>query len=138
MQSKTFFPGLGLILVAIVALQLYSPSGAGESVATNVDAAGAATLISERPEAIVLDVRTPGEFADGHIKGAINVDYRSDSFRTELAKLDRDATYIVHCRSGGRSGSAVPILSELGFNSIIHLDGGILGWEKAGLETVTD
>lgn len=81
----------------------------------------------------VIDVRTPGEFAAGHIKGAQNVDIASPEFKTNLAKLDRSGTYLVHCAAGGRSTRSLSVLKELGFKSLIHLDGGLNSWKEAGL-----
>ena len=54
----------------------------------------------------VIDVRTPGEFAEGHIPGAKNIDYRNRNFRKRIGKLDKSKEYLVHCRSGGRSAAA--------------------------------
>lgn len=102
----------------------------------DVDAAAAAKLIEGQQAPIVLDVRTPEEFAAGHIEGAINVDFKGPGFKEELAKLDRDQPYLLHCRSGNRSTSAKPVFTELGFKAIYHLDGGIIAWEEAGLPTV--
>ncbi len=81
----------------------------------------------------ILDVRTPEEYASGYIKGAQNVDIASPEFEKNLAKLDPSKTYLVHCAAGGRSTRSLGILNKLGFKSIIHLDGGLNGWKKAGL-----
>ena len=80
----------------------------------------------------LLDVRTPEEFAAGKIEGATNIDFRADDFATKLGKLDKTKTYLVHCRSGGRSTESLKAFKELGFTSVIHLDGGMIAWEKAG------
>jgi rhodanese-related sulfurtransferase len=98
----------------------------------HVDAAGAAELLASDPHVVVLDVRTPSEFADGHVAGAVNIDYRADDFAARLAELDRGKTYLVLCRSGRRSTDALAPLQQLGFEHIYHLDGGILAWTEAG------
>lgn len=105
--------------------------------AVHVDAAQAQVLLKKgvgepRMKIKVIDVRTPGEFSEGHLKGAKNIDFRGDGFKAGIAKLDRDKAYLVHCRSGGRSSSSLAVFKELGFKHIYHLDGGMLGWEKAG------
>ena len=102
----------------------------------DVDAAAAAKLIEAPQPPVVLDIRTPEEFAAGHIEGAVNVDFKGADFKAELGKLDRDQPYLLHCRSGSRSTSSKPVFTELGFKSIYHLDGGINAWEAAGLPTV--
>lgn len=85
---------------------------------------------------VVLDVRTPGEFTKGHIEGAVLVDYRSAGFREEMAGFDRTKTYLVYCRTGNRSTRALGIMSELGFRSYYHLEGGITRWIEEGLPEV--
>ena len=105
---------------------------------THVDAKGAAKLLSEKDEKkkpVILDIRTPEEFQEGHLEGAKNIDFKADDFSEKIAKLDRDKPYVVHCRSGGRSGQSLETFKKLGFKNIIHLDGGILGWQEAELPT---
>ena len=82
---------------------------------------------------IILDVRTPQEFSQGYIEGAINIDYYSKTFREELGRLDRKKTYFIYCRSGRRSGRTLKIMEELGFQEVYNLVGGIKGWKKEGL-----
>jgi rhodanese-related sulfurtransferase len=88
------------------------------------------------PDFVVLDVRTPDEFKDGHIEGAINVDYESGGFKTELRELDKKKTYFVYCRTGRRSGEAVKIMKDLGFNDIIRMKGDMVRWKSEGLPLV--
>lgn len=98
---------------------------------THVKAAQAQKLVA-RKEVVVLDVRTPGEFQAGRIAGAMNIDFRSADFEQKLAALDKGQTYLLHCASGNRSVQALPMLKKLKFRSVIHLDGGMRDWEKAG------
>lgn len=80
--------------------------------------------------AIVLDVRTEEEVADGFIPNAINLDIRQgQEFIDQLEALDKDKTYFVYCRSGARSGQACAIMNELGFSQAFNLLGGFLEWE---------
>lgn len=96
----------------------------------DVDPLLAAGIIdSEKP--ILIDVRTPGEFATGTIKGAKNIDFHSKTFKADLAKLDKSKTYLVYCQSGIRSGHALPIFEQLKFAKLYHLDGGIRAWKAA-------
>ena len=80
------------------------------------------------PDFIIVDVRTPEEFADGYVANAINIDFRSDGFRSEISRLDRDKTYLIYCRSGSRSRGALETMIELGFMEVYHLSTGIIGW----------
>ena len=97
---------------------------------TNLKAVEAAKFLHENPKAVVLDIRTPSEFYEGHIPNALNIDYNADTFETELGKLDRNATYLMHCRSGRRSSNSFDTFKKLGFKNIVHIDDGILGWKE--------
>ncbi len=81
---------------------------------------------------VVLDVRTPGEFAAGHIPGAVNIDVNSPEFETKMKALDPDKTYLVHCAAGTRSARACGKLSKLNFGHLYNLEGGFRAWQKAG------
>lgn len=76
----------------------------------------------------IVNARTAGEYASGHIVGAINIDINSENFDSEVAKLDRKRPVAVYCRSGRRSKIAAERIAELGFKQITELDGGILSW----------
>lgn len=81
----------------------------------------------------LLDVRSPQEFAEGHIDGAININVQSDDFRQRADKeLSKDSTILVYCRSGRRSMDAAETLTELGYK-VVNLKGGIIEWNEEGL-----
>ena len=101
----------------------------------NVDVAEWETLRKD-PKVVVLDVRTAEEFADGHMKGAINLDIRGGKFAETLAGLDKSKTYLVHCAVGGRSAKACGQMDGLKFEKVLNLSGGITAWEAAGHKPV--
>jgi rhodanese-related sulfurtransferase len=101
----------------------------------HVKAEEAAKIIADGKVAVV-DVRTPDEFKDGHIKGAKNIDIMSSDFEAQLGKLDKTQPTLVHCQAGGRSTRALPIFEKLGFTHLIHLDDGFGGWQSAGKPVV--
>lgn len=76
----------------------------------------------------ILDVRTPAEFAEGHIENAINVDWQGENFVKNAEKFDKNKAVYVYCRSGKRSLKASEKLEALGFKNIYNLDGGFLKW----------
>lgn len=76
----------------------------------------------------IVDVRTPEEFADGHLENAVNIDVKGADFEKKIATLSKDKTVAVYCRSGARSKVAAQKLAEKGYN-VIELDGGILAWK---------
>ena len=82
---------------------------------------------------VLIDVRTPREHEAGSIAGTThNINVSSSDFKEKLGKLDKKATYLVYCRSGGRSRRALGIMESMGFTNIYDLTGGYLGWSKAG------
>jgi rhodanese-related sulfurtransferase len=81
----------------------------------------------------VLDVRTPEEFAAGHVRGATLIDFYEPDFAERIAQLDRDAAYVVYCRSGNRSGQATALMAKQGFTAVSDVDGGVVAWTAAGL-----
>ena len=105
----------------------------------NITPQAANILIQENqnnPDFVILDVRTPEEFADGHIENAINIDSYEDTFKDELNNLDKDKTYLIYCQSGNRSGQSLSIMAELNFSNISNILGGIVRWGSEGLPTV--
>jgi len=125
---------ISLISIASVALLLAGCSSS--ATATNLDANAFSKKVSESG-VVVLDVRTPGEFMVGHIQGAINIDVEGTQFETEIAKLDKKATYAVYCHSGRRSGIALTAMHHDGFTSIFNLTNGIVDWQANNLPLVT-
>lgn len=97
----------------------------------NVTSDEAAKLVAEN-KVTVLDVRTPEEFEEGHIKGAKNVDIMDKGFEKKLATVDKSKPVLVHCQAGGRSKRSLPKLEQAGFGQIYHLEEGFAGWQKAG------
>jgi len=85
---------------------------------------------------VIIDVRTPEEYAGGHIEKAINLDYYSETFADELDQLDKEKTYLIYCRTDHRSGEALDMMAELGFREVYNMLGGIVQWEEVKLPTV--
>lgn len=85
---------------------------------------------------VIIDVRTPEEYAGGHIEKAINLDYYSETFADELDQLDKEKTYLIYCRTDHRSGEALDIMADLGFREVYNMLGGIVQWEEVKLPTV--
>ncbi len=79
----------------------------------------------------LLDVRTPEEFNQGHLKNALNYNISSPEFESQLSKLDKSKPVLVYCLSGGRSGSAAEVMASKGFTEIYNMQGGIMKWNAA-------
>ncbi len=137
-MSKIFFIILLVCGLLCSCTSTESKNGAStDDVHKDISAAEAHALVSDNKDNsnfIVLDVRTPQEYAEGHIAGAKNVDYKNDNFTEQLQKLDKGKTYVVHCRSGMRSRASADLMKEQGFTHVYHLHKGFLEWEEEGYE----
>ena len=105
---KKFFAALALLLGATVAL---AGCAASEPVELSEDT-------------VIIDVRTPAEFASGHLDGAVNIDVQSPDFAAQIMELDPNGEYFVYCRSGNRSGQAIAQMNQMGFNGENLTNGG--------------
>ena len=85
---------------------------------------------------VILDVRTPSEFESGALENAVNIDFYSETFEEEIAKLDRDTHYLIYCRSGGRSSRVLELVKSLGFSKVYEMRGGINNWMAKGYPVV--
>ena len=94
--------------------------------------------ITELPGAPLIDVRTPGEFSQGHLKNAINYDISKSGFENQIASLDKLKPVLVYCLTGSRSTYAVRYMQSIGFKEVYELSGGILKWRAASLPETTD
>ena len=70
--------------------------------------------------AAVVDVRTPSEFAAGHVTDALNIDVGSEDFEAKVGALDKGRTYVVYCRTGSRAAQAIETMAELGFTGLVN------------------
>ncbi|MFC1920825.1 rhodanese-like domain-containing protein [Chloroflexota bacterium] len=91
---------------------------------------------SDNPDFVIIDVRTPEEYDEGHVEDADNIDFYAPDFSERLNSLDKSKTYLIYCRSGNRSGQALAIIKEMDFLKIYHMDGGMLEWTAEELPTV--
>jgi len=140
-MTSTKLPGL-VLLPVILFLFLFGV-GCGhkgpsepEFVLRNVGPDEAKMMVHygiENDSLTILDVRTPKEFAGGHLKQAVNVDYNGGAFASGLADIDKQKDLLVHCASGGRSTACLKELEAAGFRKVFHLDGGYKAWRSAGL-----
>lgn len=122
----------------LAAFLLVSCSIGQGSTKTDLSPSEFSKQLSETENPTILDVRTPGEFGEGHIQNALNIDWNGSSFDAQVSKLDKNKTVFVYCLSGGRSGSAASQLRSNGFKNVLELDGGMMAWRSASLPETTD
>lgn len=89
-----------------------------------------ATLLSEQPDRVVVDVRTAEEFQAGHISGAVSIDFYDPNFIDAFGQFEKDQPLAVYCRSGNRSGQALELLASAGYANVVDLSGGIVAWQE--------
>lgn len=128
---------LALLAILLGTTALLAGCSSSDSSVENVSADAFLTAAAE-PGTVVVDVRTPGEYAAGHVDGAVNIDVESPDFATQIAALPKETQYAVYCRSGRRSALATDQMAAAGFTSLVNLEGGgIADLQAAGAPIVT-
>ena len=112
-----------LALVVATTFALTACASAGEPITVGADT-------------IVIDVRTPAEYSEGHLEGAVNIDVQDANFGTILSQLPTDGDYVVYCRSGNRSAQAVEIMKASGFTNVVDAGGVNDASTKTGIAIV--
>lgn len=108
------------------ALAIGASACANTPTATNAEETATTTTQSAPQDAptsdlTIIDVRTPEEYAEGHLEGAVNIDIHGADFAKQIQALDPQGTYAVYCRSGNRSGQAVSFMQSEGFANVTDL-----------------
>ncbi len=125
------------ILFLIGCISILMTINTSAQTAVNLDAASFNAKIKQITNGQIIDVRTPGEYAQGHILNSINIDISSNDFTQKAAKLDKSKPVFVYCLSGARSSSAMSYLNSVGFKEIYNLTGGMMRWRAANLPETT-
>ena len=110
---------INVTVLAVAALLSISACGSGSADGGGVRTVAAADAVAVLDSRVVIDVRSPAEVAEGAITGATVLDFNAGEFEAKIGDFDRNAAYLVYCRSGNRSGQAVAIMKELGFTDVI-------------------
>ncbi|WP_375435522.1 rhodanese-like domain-containing protein [uncultured Hymenobacter sp.] len=121
------------LLLAFLGIFRLTPSALAQTATPFALPAAVANMLKQ-PRTVLLDVRTPDEFAAGHLKGAQNLNFRAPDFREQVAKLDTAQTYVLYCASGNRSGQTRKLMEEVGFKKVVNA-GGFKDLRAAGLES---
>jgi phage shock protein E len=142
--TRTWSRRIAAAALSLVAMATMTGVSACSSSAPASSSASAATATGQHmtasdfstamkaPGTVVLDVRTPAEYASGHIPQAQNIDIEGSDFATRIASLDKTVSYAVYCRSGNRSGTALGQMSAAGFTHVHDLAGGVGAWQQMG------
>jgi rhodanese-related sulfurtransferase len=131
-----------IVLITMLWISLASCGQKQNEKSSDQDSASKISLITPEElnkvnkDILLIDVRTPGEYASGHVENSVNIDFRSSNFKDLIGALDKNQDVYVYCKVGGRSGSAAKMMEDMGFNKIYDLKGGIMQWEKDGFKKV--
>ena len=110
-----------------------SENGTDKAVKT-INSLETKALLEQEKTIVILDVRTPEEFAGGHLKNARLLNKNAPEFESEIKALDKNKTYLVYCAIGGRSGQAAQMMNELGFTQVYDATEGFNALKAAGLK----
>ncbi|MDD4992576.1 MAG: rhodanese-like domain-containing protein [Paludibacter sp.] len=119
MKLKFLLPTLILVLASF---------GNVSAQRTELNSPEVKEVLKKNKAIVILDVRTPEEFAAGHLKGAQNIDIRQQDAYSKLEKLNPKTTYLVYCRTNHRSGLAVDYMMQKGFKNVYQMMDGFPGW----------
>ena len=130
-MKKSIFKPFALLLAVVAILTATSCQQASAN--NELKVAEFKQKLEATADKVLLDVRTPGEYAEGHLAGATNIDWNGGNFDAEVAKLDKAKPVFVYCLSGGRSGSAASAMRSMGFKQVYEMKGGMIKWRSEGL-----
>lgn len=125
------------ILSTITLLLFGCSNGQNSSDKTQLSVVEFSQKIDELGAPQLIDVRTPEEFAGGHLEHAVNFDWNGNGFTKQIASLDKTKPVLVYCLSGGRSSSAAETMRKNGFKEVYEMDGGMMQWRAQKLPEVT-
>jgi len=127
-----------LIIVCFVALSVFGFGCKQTATQTQVKLLNSKETyaLTQNDSVQVIDVRTPKEFREGHIKNAKNIDFLSASFTDDITVLDKQKPMLIYCRSGNRSGKSIDLFLKAGYTNLYHLEGGVLKWTADGFKLV--
>jgi phage shock protein E len=125
MKTKLILPVLALLFCSFTTIAAQTK--------VEVNSKQVNSMLQKDKKWIVLDVRSAEEFNSGHIRGAVNIDIRQPDAFSKIDKLNKDAKYIVHCRTNHRSGMAVDHMLQSGFKNIYQMMDGWSGWSTNNL-----
>jgi len=138
-RQRSYLDSLALAALLVVGALLIFSCQASTQIIEDITVQEAFDLIEEEqgnPDFTIIDVRTPGEYAEGHLENAVNINFNAADFEDRVDELDKDKTYVIYCRTGVRSAGARDVMKKLGFSEVYNVLDGITGWTAAGFPVV--
>lgn len=127
---------LALVALVIAGALLAAGCSSGTTAVSTVSPSSF-LQVAAQPGVTVVDVRTPEEYAAGHLSGAVNINVEGPDFDQQISTLDRDGAYAVYCHSGRRSALAADAMAKAGFTKVTNLQGGLADLQAAGGQIAT-
>jgi rhodanese-related sulfurtransferase len=128
LMQRTFLMLMGLAILASCQAQGVKPQ--------KLNADGFEAKLNSTKDKILIDVRTPDEYNEGHLNNAVLINFFDDDFKAQIDQLDKSKPVFVYCKAGNRSGKAANALLQAGFKQVFDLDGGITAWADANKKIV--
>jgi len=130
-----------MLLILLLPLNCYLFQPDREPIFSDISVSAAHQMIADNrnnPDFIIIDVRTPAEYAGGHLEKALNIDYKAADFQDRLQQLDKTKHYLVYCQGGIRSSQALEIMRSLNFQEVYNMLGGLQAWQEQGYPVHTN
>ncbi len=135
--KKSHFLFISLLWISLVSCGQKQKEGSDDqSTGSKISLISPTELNKVNKDILLIDVRTPGEYASGHLENSVNIDYKADNFKELIAALDTNQDVYVYCKVGGRSNNSAKMMEKMGFKKIYDLEGGILQWEKEDFKII--
>jgi thioredoxin 1 len=126
-----------LFLLFTLTIVFVNSCSNGQSKTFNLSPLEFSKKITDLPNAPIVDIRTSGEFANGHIEKSVNVDWKSENFESQISQFDKAQPILIYCLSGGRSAAAANKMRSMGFKEVYELNGGMMKWRAANFPETT-
>ena len=134
-MKNIIFASLLFIGVSTTSCQSQTKSNSSKQINSTISVDEFDKKLVETKDVQLVDVRTPEEYQEGHLKNALNYNINGSDFDTELSKLDKTKPVMVYCLGGGRSAEASEIMEKKGFSEVYNMQGGIMKWNAANKPT---
>ena len=134
--KKSHFLFISLLWISLVSCGQKQKDGSADQDGSKISLISSTELNKANKDILLIDVRTPEEYASGHLENSVKMDYKADNFKELIAELDTNQDVYVYCKVGGRSNNSAKMMEKMGFKKIYDLEGGILQWEKEDFKII--
>ena len=134
-MKKIILASLLIVGISVTSCQSQTKGNSSKQINTTIPVDEFDKKLSGTKDVQLVDVRTPEEYQEGHLKNALNYNINGSDFDNQLSKLDKTKPVMVYCLGGGRSAEAAEIMEKKGFIEVYNMQGGIMKWNAANKPT---